>query len=78
MVIKHMRAEKILYETSFKQKSSFTKIPATNEKKSSGRVDINHLLARVRKEKTKENKLSFIFFSLVAFLILIVGIILTF
>ena len=45
-------------------------------KKSSGRVDINHLFARVRNEKKEENKVNMIFFGLFAALILIVGILL--
>ena len=31
-------------------------------KKSSGRVDINNLFARVREQKNKENRINFIFF----------------
>ena len=44
----------------------------------SGRVDINNLLARVREEKKKENKINMLFFSLFTSLVLIVGIILSF
>jgi len=47
-------------------------------KKSSGRVDINHLFARVRKEQQKENQTNFIFFGLILVLLVIVGIILSF
>jgi len=47
-------------------------------KLSSGRVDINHLIARVRKEKNAENRTNLIFFSLIIILVLIVGIILSF
>ena len=50
-----------------------------NEKvSSSGRVDINDLLARARKVKEKENKINFIFFGLFAVLILVAGILLSF
>tara|TARA_B100000780_G_scaffold106690_1_gene74682 strand:- start:443 stop:658 length:216 start_codon:yes stop_codon:yes gene_type:complete len=49
-----------------------------HNKVDSGRVDINNLLARVRKEKDKENKTNLVFFSLFVSLVLIVGIILTF
>ena len=49
-----------------------------NPKISTGRVDINHLLARVRKEKQEENKINIVFFSLFASLILVVGLILSF
>jgi hypothetical protein len=43
-----------------------------------GRVDINHLIARVRKEQSAENKSNLIFIGLFVALILIVGIILSF
>ena len=46
--------------------------------KSSGRVDINNLIARVRLEKQKENKTNMIFLSLVVCLLVIVGTILSF
>ena len=42
------------------------------------RVDINHLIARVRKEQSAENKSNLIFIGLFVALILIVGIILSF
>ena len=41
-------------------------------------VDINHLLARIRKEKNKNNLTNQVFFGLCLSLILIVGIILSF
>ena len=41
--------------------------------KSSGRVDINNLIARVRLEKQKENKTNMIFVSLIVCLVVIVG-----
>ena len=46
-------------------------------KKTTGRVDINHLIARVRKEQSDENKSNLIFISLFVALILIVGILLS-
>ena len=46
--------------------------------KSSGRVDINNLIARVRLEKQKENKTNMIFLSLVVCLLVIVATILSF
>ena len=46
--------------------------------KSSGRVDINNLIARVRLEKKKENQTNMIFLSLVVCLLVIVGTILSF
>jgi len=48
-----------------------------DEKMFSGRVDINTLLAKVRKEEQKANKINFIFFFMFALLILIVGILLS-
>ena len=42
------------------------------------RVDINNLLARVRKKQTEENKVNLVFFALFAALVLIVGILLSF
>ena len=47
-------------------------------KQSSGRVDINNLIARVRLEKQKENKTNMIFLSLVVCLLVIVATILSF
>ena len=47
-------------------------------KKSSGRVDINNLIARVRMEKQKEKKTNIIFLSLVVCLLVIVATILSF
>jgi len=49
-----------------------------SEKVPSGRVDINHLIARVRLEKQKENKINIIFFGLIIALIIVVGTILSF
>tara|TARA_B100000780_G_C20997757_1_gene399141 strand:- start:17 stop:232 length:216 start_codon:yes stop_codon:yes gene_type:complete len=54
------------------------KNPGITTNKNSGRVDINKLMARVRKEKQKENKLNLVFFGLFGLLVLIVGIILSF
>jgi len=48
------------------------------DKKSSGRVDINNLIARVRLEKQKENKTNMIFLSLVVCLLVVVATILSF
>ena len=52
--------------------------PEMTETKKSVRVDINHLLARARKIKEKENKTNFIFFGLFAALVLFTGILLSF
>ena len=70
-----MSAEKIIYE---EQNQIDLKTPKLSEVKFSGRVDMNDLLARVRKEKNKENKEIFIFFGLISALVLVVGIILSF
>jgi hypothetical protein len=48
------------------------------EKPTSGRVDINVLLTRVREEKKKEQKVNLVFLGLFTSLICIVGIILSF
>ena len=49
-----------------------------SEKTTSGRVDINNLIARVRLEKQKENKINLIFFGLIIALVVVVGTILSF
>ena len=43
-----------------------------------GRVDINCLLARARKQKQKENFTNLVFFGLIAVVLLVFGIILSF
>ena len=48
-----------------------------HEKPFSGRVDINHLIARARKIKEKENKINLVFFGLFLTLVLVSGIILS-
>ena len=52
--------------------------PIFKEEKIKGRVDINDLLARVREERKKENKVNLVFFGLFASLVIIVGLILSF
>jgi len=69
-----MSAEKIIYE---EQNQTVLKAPVLNEVKS-GRVNINHLIARARKIKEKENKINLVFFGLISALVLIVGILLSF
>ena len=61
-----------------KKDSVLFKNPEKKEKIFNGRVDINDLLARVRKEKEKESKTNIVFFGLFASLVLIVGILLSF
>ena len=70
-----MSAEKIVVE---EHNLNLLETPEVIEKKLSGRVDINELLARVREEKKRENIVNIVFLSLFASLILIVGIILSF
>ena len=70
-----MSAEKIIYED---QTSTVVTTPLLNEVKFSGRVDINHLIARARKIKEKENKINLIFLGTIVGLIIVVGIILSF
>jgi len=69
-----MSAEKIFQEV---QDIADLKTPQLTKVTSSGRVDINDLLARARKEKNKENKINLVFFGLVS-LVLVVGILLSF
>ena len=53
--------------------------PETSEEvSSSGRVDINILLNRARKEKEKENLTNLVFVGLTSCLIIVAGIILSF
>jgi|TARA_B110001452_G_scaffold38747_1_gene29621 hypothetical protein len=69
-------AEKIIIEN---QNIVTLKTPEViTEKSTSGRVDINVLLTRVREEKKKEQKVNLIFLGLFTSLIFIVGIILSF
>ena len=70
-----MSAEKILH---VEQNQNVLNNPVLSEVKSSGRVDINNLIARARKIEEKENKINLIFFGLISALVLIVGILLSF
>ena len=70
-----MSAEKITI--SKEQDLTPVMTPKESEAKFTQRVDINDLLARVRKERQKENKVNLAFFSIFASLILVVGIILS-
>ena len=70
-----MSAEKINNEKNI---LTATVTPEDSEKTTSGRVDINHLIARARLEKQKENKINLIFFSLIIALVIVVGTILSF
>tara|TARA_B110000495_G_C22859422_1_gene501118 strand:+ start:420 stop:641 length:222 start_codon:yes stop_codon:yes gene_type:complete len=70
-----MSTEKITYQE--KNIDALTN-SVENDIKFSGRVDINHLLARARKVKERENKINLIFLGMIAGLIIVVGIILSF
>ena len=70
-----MSAEKIIRVV---QNSPVVTTPLIDKVKFSGRVDINNLLARARKEKEKNNKVNLFFFILITALIVIFGIILSF
>ena len=70
-----MRIEKIINAEEVLISTSQT--PEVNEKTSSGKVDINHLLAKVRNKEQEKNKVNMIFFAMFALLILIIGILLS-
>jgi hypothetical protein len=70
-----MSAEKITHED---HNQTILETPVLSEVKFNGRVDINHLIARARKIKEKENKINLVFFGLISALVLIVGILLSF
>ena len=70
-----MSAEKI---TNNKETDIPLNVLELNETVSSGRVDINHLLARVRKQEKRDNKTNLIFVFMLASLVLIIGILLSF
>ena len=70
-----MRIEKIINAEEVLISTSQT--PEVNEKTSSGKVDINHLLANVRNKEQEKNKVNMIFFAMFALLILIIGILLS-
>ena len=52
--------------------------PEVNKEKTNSRVDINHLLAKVREEKRKENTTNMVIFISIASFVFIAGIILSF
>jgi len=52
-------------------------IPEVKEKISSGRVDINILIAKVRKKEQQDNKVNLVFFGLFVALVFVVGILLS-
>ena len=72
-----MSAEKIS-STELKDFPPLETPEMSEEVSSSGRVDINILLNRARKEKEKENLTNLVFIGLTLSLIFVVGIILSF
>ena len=68
----------ILKTISENLKLSTTTTPKINEGNHSGRVDINNLLDRARKEKSDERRTSLIYTSLFSLIILIVVTVLSF
>ena len=72
-----MSAEKII-SIEINDLPSLTTTEKNKEISSSGRVDINILLDRARKEKEKESRTNLVFIGLTLSLIFIVGIILSF
>ena len=54
------------------------KTPQKSEEEISGRVDINVLLNRARKEKKKETRINLVFAGLIVCLIFVAGLILSF
>ena len=54
------------------------KTPQKSEEEMSGRVDINVLLNRARKEKEKETRINLVFAGLMVCLIFVAGLILSF
>ena len=71
-----MSTEKII-NTDTQNLTGLTTLKTVVSKRAA-RVDINHLLARVRKEKENENKINLIFFGLFLAIVIVAGIILTF
>ena len=73
-----MSAEKLVRTETHNLAHASLATPKETVNQFPGRVDINDLLARVREEKKKENKINLVFFSLFASLIFVVGLILSF
>jgi|TARA_X000001036_G_scaffold288214_1_gene267776 hypothetical protein len=72
-----MSAEKIV-QTEVNDLPSLATPQKSEEVSSSGRVDINILLNRARKEKEKETRTNLIFLGLILSLVSVVGLILSF
>jgi hypothetical protein len=61
-----------------KKKFETLTTPEVNKEKTNSQVDINHLLAKVREEKRKENTTNMVIFISIASFVFIAGIILSF
>ena len=72
-----MSAEKIISQET-NQLPPLTTPNNSGEVSSSGRVDINILLNRARKEKEKETRINLVFAGLIVCLIFVAGLILSF
>ena len=72
-----MSSEKVI-STEINNLSPLKTLNNSEEVSLSGRVDINILLNRARKEKEKENRTNLVFAGLIVCLIFVVGIILSF
>ena len=71
-----MSGEQLSVERNLKTpKNSFHSSSVRKPKKISGRVDINHLMSKVRDEEKKQRKENLIFFGLVSSVVVITGII---
>jgi hypothetical protein len=71
-----MSSEKVIPAEEKKLETLTT--PEVNKEETNSRVDINHLLAKVREEKKKENTTNMVIFISIASFVFIVGIILSF
>ena len=70
-----MSAEKIIHDV---RNQTVLETPVQSEVKFSGRVDINNLLDRARKEKSDERRTSLIYTSLFSLIVIIVVTVLSF
>ena len=68
----------ILKTISENLKPSTTTTPKINEGNHSGRVDINHLLDRARKEKNDDRRTSLVYTSLFSLIVIIVVTVISF
>ena len=71
-----MSREQLSVEKNIKiLKNSFHSSSGRKPKKISARVDINHLMSKVRDEEKKQRKENLIFFGLVSSVVVVTGII---